>query len=304
MIYFRPKTARNIRKYLKKHKNLLFAWVGLILLIIMALNYHIPLKTGSKEVKSSITPNIKAPVTVLSTQPSPTLEPTPTKAELYPSQILDLTNWKITLPIGSDKNPLEIRQPQLSTYKIDPWFVPASDGGVRFRAAVNGVTTSGSNYPRSELREMTQGGSSNASWSSTKGTHIMFLDQAITAVPKIKKDVVAGQIHDQNNDVIVVRLDYPNLIVKVGDKNVATLDSHYSLGKRFTVKLEVSGGQTKIYYNGSTNPSYTLNRKYSNAYFKAGVYTQSNCQTEKNASLCNSDNFGEVVIYKLATSHQ
>ncbi len=47
----------------------------------------------------------------------------------------------------------------------------AACDGVQFRAPVDGVTTSGSSYPRSELREMTDSGSSEASWSSTSGTH-------------------------------------------------------------------------------------------------------------------------------------
>src|SRR5690242_20198680 len=39
---------------------------------------------------------------------------------LVPAQVLNLTNWKITLPIGSSGNPTEIKQPQLATYQIDP----------------------------------------------------------------------------------------------------------------------------------------------------------------------------------------
>jgi hypothetical protein len=41
---------------------------------------------------------------------------------------------------------------------------------VTFTAPVNGTTTSGSKYPRSELREMTNNGLSNASWSATNVT--------------------------------------------------------------------------------------------------------------------------------------
>lgn len=238
--------------------------------------------------------------------PSPSSFPSPQPH--YPSRILDLTNWKITLPIGTDKDPthpLEIRQPKLMTYKIDPWFTATSNGkGVLFRAPVSGPTTGGTKYARSELREMTDGGLLQAKWSSTEGTHTMFIDEAITAVPKTKRHIVAGQIHGSSDDIIVIRLQYPNLYVNVNGKNVYTLDPHYTLGKRFTAKFIVKGGKTEVFYNGNSQPSYTLDKNYSGAYFKAGAYTQSNCDKEFWPWLCNADNYGEVVIYNLIVTHQ
>ncbi len=115
-----------------------------------------------------------------------------------PAEVLNLTNWKETLPTGSAGSPTEIKQPQLASYSSDPYFVVNATGdGVRFRAPVNGVTTSGSSYPRSELREMN--GGDDASWSTTSGTHTMTIDEAITATPSEKPYVVAGQIHDSSD---------------------------------------------------------------------------------------------------------
>ena len=102
----------------------------------------------------------------------------------------------------------------------------------------------------------------------------------------------------------MIRLNYPNLHVRVDGTNVYTLDSHYTLGKRFTVKFVVSEGLTKVYYNNGADPVYTLNKKYSDAYFKAGVYTQSNCSKEGSPSLCNDNNYGEVIIYQATITHQ
>lgn len=237
---------------------------------------------------------------------SPTASPTPTPYQsgaTLPSQLLNLTNWKITLPTGASSSPTEIKQPQLASFSVDPWFVLSSDKtGVRFRAPVNGVTTSGSSYPRSELREMTSNGTANAAWSSNTGIHTMTIEEAITAVPQTKKHVVAGQIHDASNDVIVIRLEYPKLFVDIGGTTGPILDSNYTLGKKFTVKFEVSNGSTKIYYNNSL--AYTLTKSYSGAYFKAGAYTQSNCSTESTSALCVSTNYGEVVIYSLQVTQQ
>lgn len=222
-----------------------------------------------------------------------------------PAQVLNLTNWKMTLPIGSDEKPTEVKQPVLATYKLNPWFVVTEDGkAVRFRAPVSSVTTTGSNYPRSELREMTNNGMEKASWDTLTGTHTMTIDQAITAVPQTKKHVVAGQIHDADDDIIVIRLEYPTLYVNVDGDNVVTLDKNYTLGKRFTVKFVVHNNKTDIYYNDSSTPIYTLNKAYTGAYFKAGAYTQSNCSREANASLCTDQNYGEVIIYDVTVNHQ
>lgn len=224
---------------------------------------------------------------------------------IYPAQVLDLKNWKETLPTGSQGSPTEIFQPALATYKNDPWFIVSADGkGVRFRAPVTGVTTSGSGYPRSELREMTNNGTTNASWTSKTGTHTMFLEEAVTAVPQTKKHIVVGQIHDANDDIIVIRLEYPKLFVDIGGTQGPILDANYVMGKRFTVKFVVTADKTSIFYNGSTTPAYTLNKSYSGAYFKAGAYTQSNCSTEGTASLCTANNYGEMVIYQLNVTHQ
>lgn len=225
-----------------------------------------------------------------------------------PAEILDLSDWKVTLPVGTEKEPersLEISQPELATYRLDPWFMPTQDKkGVIFRAPINAPTTGNSGYPRSELREMSEDGEKTAFWPSTTGTHTLFLDEAITAVPKNKRHVVAGQIHGDDDDLLVIRLEYPTLFIARGKKNVHTLDENYTLGKRFTVEFVVQDGRIMVYYNGSSTPVYTLEKRLRMAYFKAGVYTQSNCETEGSPDLCTADNYGEAVIYRATVTHK
>lgn len=287
---------------MKKHVWILITGIGLIelllaFLLIFKLTNHTLMNNAQKPTQEA-----QAQTSLGST---PTIQPTTTQTPQYPAQVINITNWKITLPIGEDDHPNEIKQPALSKYKIDPWFLVSSDGkGIRFRAPVNGATTSGSGYPRSELREMTNNGMAQASWTSTSGIHTMFLDEAITAVPMHKQHVVAGQIHDNSDDITVVRLEYPNLYVNVNGKNVYTLDSHYTLGKRFTIKWVVSDGQTRLYYNNSQAPVYVFSKNYTNSYFKTGVYTQSNCGREGSPNLCNENNYGEVVVYQIVVTHQ
>jgi hypothetical protein len=233
---------------------------------------------------------------------SPMSEPV-SETEKTPSMILNLSNWKLTLPTGHLGRPLEILQPGLATFSSDPYFRVSHDGrAVQFRAPTEGVTTRNSKYIRSELREMTDGGTKNASWSTTSGTHRMFIDQAITAVPFTKKHVVAGQIHGGSDDVVVIRLEYPKLFVDINGTRGPILDQSYELGRRFTVEFRAAHGRIDVYYNGSTRPAASLLREGSGMYFKAGAYTQSNCDKETEAP-CGSDNYGEVVIYDLKVSH-
>jgi uncharacterized cupin superfamily protein len=168
-----------------------------------------------------------------------------------------------------------------------------------FRNAVNGVTTQNSSYARSELREMTNNGSSNASWSATSGTHTMTITQAITHLPNDKPHVVAGQIHDSSDDVSVFRLQGSSLYVTRGNNSTYhRITSNYQLGTVFEAKFVVSGGQIRAYYNGVLQT--TIPASFSGGYFKAGAYTQANCT---NSSPCSSSNYGQVIIYGVTVTH-
>jgi hypothetical protein len=262
-----------------------------------------PTPTPTVSVLPSSTPKpTPAPTPTPTSTPTPT--PTPLASCAYPAQVLNLVNWKETLPTGSSGSPTEIKQPQLATYSIDPYFrANAGCSGVLFRAPTNGVTTSGSSYPRSELREMTSNGTANASWSSGSGTHTMQWTEAIMAVPQGKKHIVAGQIHDASDDVITIRLEYPKLFIDHNGSNGTVLTTNYALGTPINLKWVVSGNQVKTYYNGALTETYA--HSGSGWYFKAGAYTQSNCSTESSAGVtCSASDYGEVLLNQLLVSHQ
>lgn len=226
----------------------------------------------------------------------------------FPAEIIDLRKWKLTLPVQDPQNPsipLDIKQPQLAKYRLSPWFDSTADNaGVIFRAPVNASTTKNSDYPRTELREMNSDGTQEEFWPSKNGIHTMIIDEAITAVPKNKPAVVAGQIHGDDDDLLVIRLEDGKLRVTRSKQDLAMLDENYVLGKRFTIKFVASDGKIEVFYNNSATPACTLKKKVDMAYFKAGVYTQSNCETEESPNLCNDSNYGEVIIYKIEVSHK
>ena len=157
------------------------------------------------------------------------------------------------------------------------------------------MTTKGSDYPRSELREMN--GDKKASWSNTKGTHILQVRQAVTAVPKAKQEVVTAQVHDSSDDVLEVRLEGRKLIAQYNDgKTDVVLDPKYTLGTVYDVKIVAAGGRIQVFYNGTKKVD--IARKGSGWYFKSGSYVQSNTGKGDKSSAV-----GTVVLYQLDVTH-
>jgi len=144
----------------------------------------------------------------------------------FPAAAIDLTGWKLTLPIDTRHpgNPDEIKAAELRMFRDARFFhVNANGDGVVFRAPCGGVTTKGSGYPRCELREMDASGRKRAAWrTDDAGARELSLRIAITSVPPVKRHVVCAQIHDENDDVLMVRLEDRRLFV---ERNGADNDS-------------------------------------------------------------------------------
>lgn len=228
-----------------------------------------------------------------------------TAVDKLPSAVINLTDWKLNIPVaGSNGFSKEIVQPELNTYADDYFHVNAAGDAVVFRAHANGVTTKGSTYPRSELREMQNGGADKASWSiaSGGGTHTMEITQAVTHLPTQKPHVVVGQIHDADDDVIVFRLEKKKLFIDHNGTAGPVLTSNYQLGTKFAVQFVAGGGAVRCYYNGVYVESYPSTA--TGCYFKAGMYTQSKT-TEKGGREDKDDAnaYGEVEVFNVMVSH-
>ncbi len=163
--------------------------------------------------------------------PSPAAPPTSRPRAAIPADILDLSCWKLTLPVDTGRagNPDEILQPELGRFELAPCFtLNAARDGVVFRAPCGGAATKGSRYPRAELRETAPGGEKPAAWSTTAGRHELVIRQAITRQPKAKPHVVAGQVHDAKDDLVMIRLEGKKLFVESGGKELGVLDPAYA----------------------------------------------------------------------------
>lgn len=200
--------------------------------------------------------------------------PPPTTGPAAPTTkpgLFSLANWKLTLPIGSKGSPTEIKQPALASFRDARFFyVNGTGNGIFFKCPGDGVTTKNSKNPRTELREMTVGGGDEAEWSAKSGTNTMIITQKIHAAPH---PVVAGQVHDDDDDVCVFRYQSGNLYASDGDNPTATLIGAYVLGTSFEAKFIASGGSIGMYYNGVLKATRSAG---SGCYFKAGCYNQSN----------------------------
>lgn len=237
---------------------------------------------------------------------------TPTPKQV-PANVLNLLNWKITMPTGVKDHPLEVEQPQLATYEHPTFFYVNALRRVIFRTPVNGVTTSGSSYPRTELREMEDNGEDKAKWSNRSGVHTLAGTLAITHLPKKKPQGVIAQIHDPDDDVVMIRATaISSTHAKIealwskgkGEGTInKVIDPSYPLGKDFSYTIIATNTGIVVNYlpPGSNewlqakNPEKIVK---SDLYFKAGMYSQSNEDTED-----NENEYAEASYLALAVKH-
>lgn len=216
---------------------------------------------------------------------------------ITPASIITLTNWKLQLPTASpgSSTPSEVRQPELGWYSSSYFHARGTDG-VAFQVMAGGVRTEGANYARTELREMTDGGSQPASWSTSSGRHVMTIRQAVTVLPPVHPAMVVGQVHGTSHYLVLIRLDGQRLYVKANDQNQGDLDTNYLLGTPFTVRIEASQSHILVWYNGQLKVDLTVTED--TCYFKAGAYLQTNPERGE-----RSEAVGEVVVSDLKVEH-
>lgn len=231
-------------------------------------------------------------IAALGPQPAP---PAPPPTPAPPS--VDLTRWKLTLPVVVNGKVQEIPPPALSIYS-DKYWTPQPDGYL-CRTWHGGGTTSGSSNPRTELRELNADGSL-ASWSTTKGTHTMTVVTQVNRLTKVKPHVVLAQIHDDQDDVTVWRLEGSKLYITKGDNPHAfQVRDNVALGEVLSLGFDVSAGVVR-YRLGGQVLDYALTAKTSSCYFRCGLYLQSNPKTAPGES---TDEYAEVVLHAATVVH-
>lgn len=216
--------------------------------------------------------------------------------EALPARVLDLTGWKLTLPVdtGRPGRPDEVEKAELQSFAApDFFFVNPAGDGVVFRAPCGGAPTKGSRFPRCELREMKPGGGDEVAWSTDDPVpHVLEADLAVTRTPEARPHVVCAQIHDAEDDLLMIRLEGRRLLVERNDVGDVELDAAYEPGRAFRLRIEAGGGRVTVGYDGARKLDWKVSRN--GCYFKAGCYTQSNPSKGD-----KPEAFGEVVIRRL-----
>jgi hypothetical protein len=231
-----------------------------------------------------------------------------------PSGNFNLTNWKITLPVDQNGtlSGTAVEVQNLSGYENSKYFHTGSDGAMVFYAPVDGATTKGSSYARSELREMNA--NEKAAWNLSTGG-FMSATLEVDAAPNrdgVGGKLVVGQIHGQDDEL--VRLYWENGTVyfvndRAGSGNAETkftlkdgagATPNVSLNEKFSYTINAKGStlEVDVYADGKVYESTTkINSVWQSdaLYFKAGAYL--------GANETNGSGAGQTSFYALDVRH-
>ena len=164
------------------------------------------------------------------------------------------------------------------TRTIDGVVVPV----VHFQVRADAATTTGSSFPRSELRETRADGSEMA-FDAMVGEHSLRTKVRITHLPTADPEVVVAQLHNGSSDRISVRTQLTSsqtkLLVRInGTQADPRLSEQYAVDDEFEIEIKVlDGGLVEVYYQGSTSPLVTgqlVSTGSASWFWKAGAYAQ------------------------------
>jgi hypothetical protein len=225
------------------------------------------------------------------------------------SKPIDYSIWVLQLPTGSGNSPTTISSKGLLDGYQSAYFYPsASSGGQVFMSPQTGITTSGSQHCRTEMRESVAGGG-QAAWAST-GTNTLTVEGKVTKVGGGTSGTVAvGQVFIGTDSIPLFELMYSNgaggfkgLYEEAkGGGTVYDLKTKVALNERYTYTLELTKGQLTVSVNGKqvytrTPSAATLAKKF---YFKFGNYDQT-----ATAGAISTTPYTVVEVYKAEVVHK
>ncbi len=262
-------------------------------------------------------------------------EPTDQKVEGidYFLPHIDLSHWKVTLPIG---DPTEVKPPEILDYATNDllrefMYNDSTDGSLVFYT-YPGASTSNSSFSRTELREQMEPGSNSVNWTFPEGGRM----KGTLAMSEISKDAddkfhrtIIMQIHgrltneqrdligeDDNNAPPVLKIYWAFGRVRVIRKVLKDIDAEVPeilhtdawtdeavyLGgdvdfDQFTLEIIASDGRMEIILNDSESLVYEdIHMKKWNVfenYFKAGNYLATK----------DEGSFARIKYYDLEVTH-
>ena len=225
---------------------------------------------------------------------------------------IDLSNWKVTLPIG---NPSEVEPPEILNYAtnqtLKPFMYNDSIKGALVFYTYPESSTPNSSYSRTELREQMVPGSNHTNWTFSQGGTM----KGELAMGEITKDAdddyhrtiimqIHGRLTNEQRDLIgqsdnnappMLKIYWVNGKVRVktkvlndlnandteilytsawGDDDGYTFPEYVGFDK-FTLEVKVSDGRMEVIMNGVSKVYEDIHiQKWGvfENYFKAGNY--------------------------------
>ncbi len=100
------------------------------------------------------------------------------KRKKYKLPDIDLSHWKVTLPVTNDAGkPYELEPPEIFDFATNdiakPYmYIDSTAGAIVFHALPTKSTTRNTKYSRSELREQMEPGNNNVNWTFAQGGNL------------------------------------------------------------------------------------------------------------------------------------
>jgi len=220
--------------------------------------------------------------------PAPNVSQTLTVV-LPPSSYFDLSAWKLQTLDASNAF-TEIMSAQLvAGFNSDLFYTNPPDNSMVFKVPSNGATTSGSTYPRTELRQMSGG----ANWELFDPTeHYLIAQCKVITVASAKPQTIIGQIHGSDDESELLKLRWTGYLPgqcfiealyqandAIRTEYKVKLAEGLSLGSLITYVISMKNGTITTTVNGnSASQTYTTNfyGTTDRYYFKAGNYLSYN----------------------------
>ena len=209
---------------------------------------------------------------------------------------IDLSNWKVTLPIAVNGKPIEVEPPEILDYATNevlrPFMYNDSTNGALVFYTYPGATTTNSSYSRTELREQMNPGSNSTNWTFGQGGNM----KGTLSLDEISKDkdgdyhrTMVMQIHgrltndqrdligeNDNNAPPMLKIYWQGGYIRAVTKALKDLDAsdteilHTDAWKdgesytfsdkvdleKFTIEIKASEGKMEVILNESVSKTF------------------------------------------------
>jgi hypothetical protein len=226
-----------------------------------------------------------------------------------PALSIDFSIWTLQLPTGSGTSPTTISPNQLLAGYSDAYFYLAPDGGQAFMDPATGITSSGSQHCRTEMREDKPGGAP-AAWAASGTNTLTVTGKLLQVGGGASGKVTVAQVFNASDSIPLCELEYSSSVqgfqllyeeAKGQGGSPVDLNTPVALNAVYSFTLSLSQGKLSASINGQpvyarTPSTATLTKSF---YFKFGNYDQTT-----SAGAIGTTPYTIVEVFSAAVVHQ